>query len=216
MFFDRTGDRRIRVLYPISDTRWPAQSLPFFIGTGSNPHRIGRENDVEKVHHATLGTDRSRRLPHGGGLTARGLKRFLVLFFIDLSTRRVEIAGVASHANGLLMSQIAREVTDAVDGIPNGKRYLIHDRDPLFTAEFQSLLAAVAWNVELLLLRRLRRSFYYCGHHQSVSAHRKANPTISRLATRSGPDKHRSDTRRSTTRTDHLFGTRVRYPGSGY
>ena len=45
--------------------------------------------------------------------------------------------------NGLWMSHIAREVTDAVDGILHGKRYLIHDRDPLFTAEFQSLLAAV-------------------------------------------------------------------------
>jgi len=75
--------------------------------------------------------------------TTRGVERFLVLFFIDLSTRRVEIAGIASHANGLWMSQIAREVTDAVDGILNGKRDLIHDRDPLFTAEFQSLVAAV-------------------------------------------------------------------------
>jgi putative transposase len=71
------------------------------------------------------------------------LKRFLVLFFIDLSTRRVEIAGIASNANGLWMSQIGRNVTDAVDGILNGKRYLIHDRDPLFTAEFQSILAGV-------------------------------------------------------------------------
>jgi transposase InsO family protein len=34
-------------------------------------------------------------------------------------------------------------VTDAVDGILNGKCYLIHDRDPLFTAEFQSILAGV-------------------------------------------------------------------------
>jgi transposase InsO family protein len=75
--------------------------------------------------------------------TTRGLKRFLVLFFIDLSTRRVEIAGIASNANGLWMSQIGRNVTDAVDGILNGKRYLIHDRDPLFTAEFQSILAGV-------------------------------------------------------------------------
>src|SRR5690349_212474 len=32
--------------------------------------------------------------------TVRGLKRFLVLFFIDLSTRRVEIAGIVSRANG--------------------------------------------------------------------------------------------------------------------
>ena len=29
------------------------------------------------------------------------------------------------------------------DGIVNGKRYLIHDRDPLFTAEFLKLLADV-------------------------------------------------------------------------
>jgi len=36
-----------------------------------------------------------------------------------------------------------RNVTDAVDGILNGKRYLIHDRDPLFTTEFQKLLASV-------------------------------------------------------------------------
>src|SRR5881227_297342 len=75
--------------------------------------------------------------------TARGLKRFLVLFFIDLCTRKVEIAGIASDANGLWMSQIGRRVTDAVDGILDGKRYLIHDRDPLFTAEFQGILASV-------------------------------------------------------------------------
>src|SRR4029078_13134169 len=36
------------------------------------------------------------------------------------------------------MSQIGRNLTDAVDGILNGKRYLIHDRDPLFTAELLS------------------------------------------------------------------------------
>ena len=41
--------------------------------------------------------------------TARGLKRFLVLFFLDLSTRRVEIAGIACKANGLWMTQIEGE-----------------------------------------------------------------------------------------------------------
>ena len=75
--------------------------------------------------------------------TRRGLQRFLILFFIELSTRKVEIAGIASTANGLWMSQIGRNVTDAVDGILNGKRYVIHDRDPLFTAEFLSLVASV-------------------------------------------------------------------------
>lgn len=32
--------------------------------------------------------------------TQRGRQRFLVLFFLDLSTRQVEIAGIAATANG--------------------------------------------------------------------------------------------------------------------
>jgi transposase InsO family protein len=75
--------------------------------------------------------------------TRRGVQRFLVLFFIELSTRRVKIAGVAAHASGLWMSQIARDISDPVDGLFLGKRYLIHDRDPLFTAEFQDMLSEV-------------------------------------------------------------------------
>ena len=39
------------------------------------------------------------------------------------------------------MNQVGRNLTDAVDGLLNGKRYLIHDRDPLFTAEFLRMLA---------------------------------------------------------------------------
>src|SRR5215471_19227828 len=73
--------------------------------------------------------------------TQRGLQRFVILFFMELSTRKVEIAGIASSPSGLWMTQIGRNLTDAVDGLLNGKRYLIHDRDPLFTAEFLSLLA---------------------------------------------------------------------------
>jgi len=72
--------------------------------------------------------------------TAKGLRRFIVLFFIELSTRRVEIGGISAAANGLWMSQTARNLTDSVDGLLTGKRYLIHDRDPLFTKEFLSTL----------------------------------------------------------------------------
>jgi len=60
-----------------------------------------------------------------------------------LSTRRVQIGGIASSANGLWMVQIARNLTDAVDGFFAGKRYLIHDRDPLYTREFLATLATV-------------------------------------------------------------------------
>jgi putative transposase len=64
--------------------------------------------------------------------TGKGLRRFIVLFFIELSTRRVDIGGISPVANGLWMSQIARNLTDSEDGLLRGKRYLIHDRDPLF------------------------------------------------------------------------------------
>jgi len=72
--------------------------------------------------------------------TCSGLTRFVVLFFMDLKTRRVEIGGVASSANGLWMSQIARNLTDAMDGFFAGKRYLLHDRDPLYTKDFLAIL----------------------------------------------------------------------------
>ena len=73
--------------------------------------------------------------------TCAGLKRFVVLFFIDLSTRRVQIGGIANTANGLWMCQVARNMTDAVDGFLTGKRYLIHDRDPLYTKTFIDMMA---------------------------------------------------------------------------
>jgi transposase InsO family protein len=73
--------------------------------------------------------------------TGSGLTRFVVLFFIDVKTRRVEVGGIASSANGLWMNQIARNLTDAVHGFFAGKRYLIHDRDPLYTNDFLAILA---------------------------------------------------------------------------
>jgi len=73
--------------------------------------------------------------------TCKGLTRFMVLFFIDISTRRVEIGGIACCANGLWMAQIARNLTDAVDGFFSRKRYLIHERNPLYTQEFLSIIA---------------------------------------------------------------------------
>ena len=78
--------------------------------------------------------------------TRAGLQRFVVLFFMDLSTRRVTLGGIAKCPNGLWMTQIARNLTDAVDGFFNGKRFLIHDRDPLYTTEFLGILAAPAFN----------------------------------------------------------------------
>ena len=39
------------------------------------------------------------------------------------------------------MNQIARNISDSVDGLLTRKSYLIHVRDPLFTTEFLGILA---------------------------------------------------------------------------
>jgi len=48
--------------------------------------------------------------------TASGLVRYFVLFFIELSSRRVHIAGITPHPHADWIQQIARNATDANDG----------------------------------------------------------------------------------------------------
>jgi putative transposase len=73
-------------------------------------------------------------------LTRTGLVRYLVLFIIELGSRRIEIAGIAPDPDGQWMKQIARNLIDVEDGALTGVHYLIHDRDPLFTDAFREIL----------------------------------------------------------------------------
>jgi transposase InsO family protein len=73
-------------------------------------------------------------------LSPFGLIRYHVMFVIDIATRRVCIGGITSDPNGDWMKQVARNLTDMWDGFLLGTRYLIHDRDPLFTEEVRGLL----------------------------------------------------------------------------
>ena len=68
--------------------------------------------------------------------TWHGLVTYYVLVVMELSTRRVEIAGITPHPNASFMQQCARQLTDHFDGFLLGKRYLIHDRDTKFTDAF--------------------------------------------------------------------------------
>ena len=73
-------------------------------------------------------------------LTLRGLVRYFVFFVIDIETRRVEIAGITPSPSGAWMMQIARNLTDAEDGFLRDVRYLVLDRDPLYTTHFRKIL----------------------------------------------------------------------------
>ena len=74
--------------------------------------------------------------------TIRGLVRCMVLVVIDYKTRKVEIAGIIPQADGHWMKQIARNLTDSIDGFLKDKKFLVHDWDSLFTEEFKSILRA--------------------------------------------------------------------------
>lgn len=74
--------------------------------------------------------------------TPKGLMRFLVLFVIDLSTRKVEIAGIHHTPCESQMLQWTRNLTDCHEGFLRGKRFLIHDRDVLFTTKFRDTMKA--------------------------------------------------------------------------
>ncbi len=49
-------------------------------------------------------------------LTLTGLRRYFVFFVIELKTRRVHIAGIHPQPGGAWMEQMARNLTDTVDG----------------------------------------------------------------------------------------------------
>lgn len=73
-------------------------------------------------------------------ISAVGLIRYHVFFLIDIATRKVEIAGIKANPGGAWMEQIARNLLDVDHGFLLGKRHLVLDRDPLYTAEFRNAL----------------------------------------------------------------------------
>jgi putative transposase len=79
-----------------------------------------------------------------------GLVRYHVFFLIDIASRQVEITGITSRPGGSWMEQIARNLLDVEDGFLLGKRYLLLDRDPLYTKEFHAALKRGGRSVALL------------------------------------------------------------------
>jgi hypothetical protein len=72
--------------------------------------------------------------------TSVGLVTYYVLFFIQLGSRNVHIAGVTPYPNEEWMKQVARNVTMDEWGFLKGQRYLIHDRDSKFSEAFRAII----------------------------------------------------------------------------
>jgi putative transposase len=67
------------------------------------------------------------------------LRTLYVLFFIELGSRRVHLAGVTAHPDSPWVTQQARNL--AVAGELEGVRYLVRDRDSKFTRSFDDVFA---------------------------------------------------------------------------
>ncbi len=67
------------------------------------------------------------------------LRRFYVLFFVELATRRVHLAGITTNPNGRWVTQQARNLLMQLDDEDVRPRFLVRDRDSKFTRDFDEV-----------------------------------------------------------------------------
>ena len=72
--------------------------------------------------------------------TKGGLVTYYLLFVMEIATRRMHFAGCTPNPTEPWMKQIARNLTDTEEGVLNGNRYLIMDRDGKFCPQFREML----------------------------------------------------------------------------
>ncbi len=75
------------------------------------------------------------------------LKRFYVLFFIELATRRVHLAGITTNPDGRWVTQQARNLLMELDDQGGRPRFLVRDRDSKFTCEFDEVFRSAGIRV---------------------------------------------------------------------
>jgi transposase InsO family protein len=81
-----------------------------------------------------------------------------VLFFIELGSRRVHLAGCTTNPTGAWVVQQARNLS--FTGLLERTRFLIHDRDSKFTASFDEVFRSEGVNVIQTPVRAPRANAY--------------------------------------------------------
>lgn len=70
------------------------------------------------------------------------LQRLYVLFFIELGSRRVHLAGCSGNPDGAWVTQQARQFAWTLQEPPGRFRFLIRDRDSKFSRDFDTVFAS--------------------------------------------------------------------------
>jgi transposase InsO family protein len=92
--------------------------------------------------------------------TPRGLVTYYTLFVLDLRSRRVLVAGSTPTPDAGFMAQVARRLTDAVDGFLAGHRVLICDRDSKWTGRFHRIIQGAGVQIVLTPVRAPNANAY--------------------------------------------------------
>ncbi len=130
-------------------------------------YRIGRSTirDVLKRQHLPAAPTRARQnstwraflRQHRQQLLAwdfftvetLGLQTLYVLFFIEIGTRRVHLAGCTARPTAQWVTQQARQLVWKLQEKGQAMRFVLHDRDAKFPASFDTVFAAE--NMEVIL-----------------------------------------------------------------
>ncbi len=86
------------------------------------------------------------------------LHRYYVLFFIELGSRRVHLAGCTTNPTGGWVTQQARNLS--FTGLFERQRFLIHDRDSKFSASFDEVFRSEGIRVIQTPIRAPRANAY--------------------------------------------------------
>jgi transposase InsO family protein len=101
------------------------------------------------------------------------LRRLYVLVFIEHGTRRLHLAGVTAHPTGAWVVQQARNLALDLGDRLGTLRFLIHDRDPLFTTAFGEVFRAEGLQI-ITTLPRTPRMNATC--ERVIGTHRRELP----------------------------------------
>ena len=86
--------------------------------------------------------------------TVLGPRMFFVLFFINIHTRKVHVAGITNRPDRKWMVEAAENFKKACgDNSSTGQKLLIRDRDRKFAKEFDAAIEASGINVKILPFR---------------------------------------------------------------